>query len=74
LCSAGVRVDCAPVRIANGELCTFRLKAGALPRGLSLSTADGRIAGVMVSIDDPVPPPPYCCPYPSPYRTHPLCS
>jgi ribosomal protein L16/L10AE len=19
-------------------------------------------------------PPPYCCPYPSPYRTHPLCS
>ena len=21
-----------------------------------------------------LPPPPYCCPYPPPYRTHPLCS
>ena len=28
---------------------------------------------VVVSNDEARHPPPYCCPYPSPYHTHPLC-
>jgi hypothetical protein len=28
---------------------------------------------VVVSNDKARHPPPYCCPYPSPYHTHPLC-